>query len=143
MQLFIGGAFSGKRNVVRNRHPGKLTWLSSYDGRAVTEWKSCWEGHATLVLEGWEKWLEDALIQENDDEAVRKTFRNHFHYLMKEEQKRGEEVVLVMLEMGRGIVPMDSHYRRVRDLSGWIAQDAANLAREVHYVWHGVSERMK
>ncbi|WP_335869892.1 bifunctional adenosylcobinamide kinase/adenosylcobinamide-phosphate guanylyltransferase [Bacillus sp. 2205SS5-2] len=143
VQLVIGGAYSGKRRVVRKKVNGGFSWVSAYEGKAFTDWRASWEEKSTLVLEGWEKWLEDAILLESEDDIIRESFIQLFQDLVREEQTRGEETVLVMLEIGRGIVPIENRYRRLRDLAGWIAQDAAKLAKEVHYVWHGLAERLK
>ena len=48
-----------------------------------------------------------------------------------------------MLEMGKGIVPLQKKDRRLRDIIGWIAQDAAQLSDQVVYVWNGLSRSLK
>ena len=67
MQVFIGGAFSGKRKIVRAFHPGELSWVTSYYNHDFTDWKSYWEKDTPIVLEGWEKWITEALSEQNDD----------------------------------------------------------------------------
>ncbi|WP_404441900.1 bifunctional adenosylcobinamide kinase/adenosylcobinamide-phosphate guanylyltransferase [Sutcliffiella horikoshii] len=143
MQLIIGGAFSGKRSTVRALHSEELSWVSAYDERSLNDWKLQWESDTSLVLEGWEKWIMKALLSEQNDDTIRQFFYLFFSELKEEEQKRGEEIILIMLELGRGIVPIDKQERRLRDIAGWVSQDAAKLADEVYYVWHGLNEQLK
>ncbi|WP_339146131.1 MULTISPECIES: bifunctional adenosylcobinamide kinase/adenosylcobinamide-phosphate guanylyltransferase [unclassified Sutcliffiella] len=143
MQLIIGGAFSGKRNTVRVLHSRELSWISAYYDHNLNDWKSHWEKDTALVLEGWEQWITDAIQLEQDDDSIRQSFNSSLLELREEEAKRGKEIVLIMLEMGRGIVPVAKQERRLRDIAGWISQDAAKLADEVYYVWHGMNEQLK
>jgi len=140
--VFIGGAFSGKRKIVRAFHPGELSWVTSYYNHDFTDWKSYWEKDTPIVLEGWEKWITEALSEQNDN-SIRQFFYTFLLELKEEEHKRSKEIILIMLEMGRGIVPVDKQERRIRDLAGWLSQDAAKLADEVYYVWHGQNEQLK
>ncbi|UOK56224.1 bifunctional adenosylcobinamide kinase/adenosylcobinamide-phosphate guanylyltransferase [Bacillus sp. OVS6] len=48
-----------------------------------------------------------------------------------------------MLETGKGIVPISAEERRMRDLLGWIQQDAAALCNDVYHVWHGMARKIK
>lgn len=143
VQLIIGGAFSGKRSTVRTLHSEELSWVSAYDEHSMTDWKSQWESDTSLVLEGWEQWIMNALPLEQDDDSIRQFFYSFLLELKEEERKRGKGIVLIMLEMGRGIVPVEKQERRLRDLAGWFSQDAAKLADEVYYVWHGMNEQLK
>lgn len=143
VQLIIGGAFSGKRNTVRALHGGELSWISAYYEHNLIDWKSYWETDTALVLEGWEQWIMDAIQMDQDDDSIRRSFYSLLLELTEEEGKGDKGIVLIMLELGRGIVPVDKQERRLRDLAGWISQDAAKLADEVYYVWHGMHERLK
>lgn len=62
-----------------------------------------------------------------------------FREMLDGEASRNKQVILIMLEMGKGIVPKEAEDCQLRDLAGWIQQDAVSLSKEVHYVWHGVS----
>ncbi|MGD6775034.1 MULTISPECIES: bifunctional adenosylcobinamide kinase/adenosylcobinamide-phosphate guanylyltransferase [Bacillaceae] len=143
MQLIIGGAFSGKRSTVRALHSEDLSWVSAYDEHSLTDWRLNWEGDTPLVLEGWEQWIMNALSLEQDDDSIRQFFYSFLLELKEEERKRSKGIVLIILEMGRGIVPVEKQQRRLRDLAGWFSQDAAKLADDVYYVWHGMNEQLK
>ncbi|MGM0836405.1 MAG: bifunctional adenosylcobinamide kinase/adenosylcobinamide-phosphate guanylyltransferase [Bacillota bacterium] len=142
MQLVIGGAFAGKRDIVRKKHE-EFSWISSYYNDLLSDWDQKWRGGTTLVLEGWERWIEDQMKKEAVDAVIRAEFSKFFQSFLEEERLRNDSIVLIMLEVGRGIVPIDKDERRFRDLAGWILQDAAKMAEEVQYVWHGIAKRLK
>lgn len=144
MQLIIGGAYSGKRAIVNNQFDAiDLSWLSSYEKSSISSWKEAWQQDTHLVLEGWENWLREDVRSSTSLKDLRKRYNQMFRELIKEERLRDKHVMLIMLEMGKGIVPLQAEDRRLRDLAGWLQQDAASLSEEVLYVWHGLSRRMK
>ena len=58
------------------------------------------------------------------------------------EAEQGGQAVLILLEMGRGIVPLGLENRRLRDLNGWLAQDTAARCERVWYVWNGLVKEL-
>ncbi|XKE46628.1 bifunctional adenosylcobinamide kinase/adenosylcobinamide-phosphate guanylyltransferase [Halomonas organivorans] len=140
MQLFIGGACAGKRDLVASRYPD-AGWL-----RLEREGLEAWRGRLApgvpLVLTGWADWLADVLGQEPDDDRLRRRLVAELDALTRAERDRGAEAVLILPEMGRGIVPLEARDRRLRDLAGWLAQDAAARADAVWYVRHGLARRL-
>lgn len=141
MQLFIGGARAGKRGIVRQRFDAAV-WHSAHAGCALKAWPSAVESARCLVLEGWERWLAARLADEPSDDRLRQAMATELDALREWEARSGGEVVLVMLEMGRGIVPLSAEKRRLRDLNGWLAQDAAARCERVWYVWHGLLKQL-
>jgi adenosylcobinamide kinase / adenosylcobinamide-phosphate guanylyltransferase len=142
MQLVIGGAFSGKRKLVRETS-GKCSWVSAYKGDRLVDWETMWEMNTTLVMEGWESWISSELSHHENLDEIRSDFKALFLKIQEEGCIRNNQIILIMLEMGKGIVPLQKEERRLRDLAGWIAQDAANISDEVHLVWNGLSKRLK
>lgn len=142
MQLVLGGAFTGKRKVVKEKHQA-ISWLSSYHKGELWDWKSKWSKDTTLVLEGWEKWILHEVRNNESNDEIRDKFKRLFHSFVQEEKKRNSSIVLIMLEIGKGIVPLEREERRLRDIAGWIAQDAAQLSEQVEIVWNGLSKRLK
>jgi adenosylcobinamide kinase/adenosylcobinamide-phosphate guanylyltransferase len=142
MLLVVGGAYAGKRSIVRQR-VHSYTWLSAYNEDSWEDWNMKWNKNTTLVVEGWEKWIEVALKQDLALDMIRDRFGMFLRTLAIEEKERKDEVVLIMLEIGRGIVPINAEERKVRDVAGWLLQDAAKQAVEVIYVWHGLSQAIK
>ncbi|OIJ21350.1 hypothetical protein BKP45_00785 [Anaerobacillus alkalidiazotrophicus] len=142
MQLVVGGAYSGKRKLVKAQYR-KHSWLTAYEGDLLCDWKTSWAENSTLILEGWEIWIANELKKMDDDVEIRKRFQSLINDLKVKEQKRNDTIVIIMLEVGRGIVPINKEERRVRDLLGWLLQDVANHANDVQYVWHGLAKKIK
>lgn len=55
----------------------------------------------------------------------------------------GKDIVMVINEVGCGIIPGDKLSRKFADLSGQVAQQVAQSADEVHFCSAGLSLRMK
>ena len=142
MQLFIGGACAGKRRVVTEKFVSPH-WHSAYQGDTLAKWPVAAAASRCLVLEGWEHWIAARLASEADDDKLRQDLSRELDTLHAWETGRGGEVVLIMLEMGRGIVPLSAEKRRLRDLNGWLAQDAAARCERVWYVRHGLYRSLK
>ncbi len=154
--MIAGGAYAGKRRYLRSRE-SHVHWHSAYDGKQWSDWQTAWEQaiatSSILVLEGLELWIAEALKQGHSADAVRKEYRAVLHELKQLEDVRREEandsashdhhVAILMLEMGRGIVPMQANERALRDTAGWLQQDAASLSSEAVYIWHGLPRVMK
>ncbi|GED22080.1 bifunctional adenosylcobinamide kinase/adenosylcobinamide-phosphate guanylyltransferase [Halomonas halmophila] len=140
MQLFIGGACAGKRDLVTARFPNAI-WYR-VDDAGLGGWQSVWGRRSSLVITGWPGWLEHALIAEPDDDRLRARLVMALDALVDAERDSRLEAVLILPEMGRGIVPMATADRRLRDLAGWLAQDAAARAEAVWYVRHGLARRL-
>ena len=141
MQLFIGGACAGKRRAVTEQFASPY-WHSAYQGHALAEWPAA-AATRCLVLEGGERWIAARLAGEADDDKLRHDLTKELDILHAWEAGQGREVVLIMLEMGRGIVPLAPVKRRLRDLNGWLAQDAAARCERVWYVRHGLYRSLK
>lgn len=140
MRLFIGGACAGKRDLVTSRFPA-AAW-SRVDDVGIEG-----RGHelrpgTVRVMTGWTTWLASALAVEPDDDRLRARLVAALETLREAEREGRGEVVLILPEVGRGIVPMDPAQRRLRDLVGWLGQDAAARADEVWYVRHGLARRL-
>ena len=151
MHVFIGGTASGKRQRVAERYP-EARWRDADEmmrrvpgagaGPAIDDGD-------TLVISGWLAWLEAELgagrenERENesasaDDDRLGRRWREALTGWASSPGRR----VLVLDEVGRGIVPEDPAQRRLRDLMGWLSQDAVRLASQVHYVRHGLTMRL-
>lgn len=142
MQLYLGGTCAGKRALVQMRFD-EAVWCSA-QRHGEQEWDRVALPEAScLVVEGWERRLQAELAVESDDDRIRAWMKGELEALGRLEDRHGLEIVLIMLEMGRGIVPMDPAQRRLRDLNGWLAQDAATLCDEVLYVRHGLARALK
>ena len=152
MHVFIGGTASGKRQRVAERYP-EARWRDA--GEMMRRVTGAGAGPTiddgdTVVISGWLAWLEAELgagrenERENestsaDDDRLGQRWRQAFTGWASSPGRR----VLVLDEVGRGIVPVDPAQRRLRDLMGWLSQDAVRLASQVHYVRHGLTMRLE
>ncbi|WP_168013344.1 bifunctional adenosylcobinamide kinase/adenosylcobinamide-phosphate guanylyltransferase [Halomonas salinarum] len=141
MQLFIGGACAGKGDIVTTRFPGAL-WLKAGEGGGLSGWRDRLAPGRPLVISGWSGCLSRALVDEGDDDRIRRRLADELEAMVEAERQGCGEIVLIVPEMGRGIVPMAVEDRRLRDLAGWLAQDAAARAEAVWYVRHGLARRL-
>ncbi|MBM7602990.1 adenosylcobinamide kinase/adenosylcobinamide-phosphate guanylyltransferase [Metabacillus crassostreae] len=142
MQLVVGGAYSGKRKTVKNSGEN-LIWHSAYNEDPFDTWQKSCQTSSIVVMEGWEKWVEEQLILGKTIDEVRSFFIDEIEKLCEAEKSSQFSFYFIMLEMGRGIVPMLEKNRNIRDVCGWILQYAANKAEEVYYCWHGLSQKIK
>ncbi|WP_203290204.1 bifunctional adenosylcobinamide kinase/adenosylcobinamide-phosphate guanylyltransferase [Metabacillus sp. cB07] len=134
MHLIIGGAYSGKKAYVKSRWP-HAAWITAYSGNHLLDWKKIDDG--PLVLEGFEQWIG------TEDLTDLKAVRTQYSELLNELLERKQETIIIMLEIGKGIVPVSENERRLRDVNGWIQQDAAAICTDVHSVWHGLVKKVK
>ncbi|RCV91210.1 bifunctional adenosylcobinamide kinase/adenosylcobinamide-phosphate guanylyltransferase [Billgrantia montanilacus] len=142
MQLFIGGACAGKRAAVV-RHFPTAAWYRLDPQADLFDWQAALEPGGGLVVTGWSAWLEAALVREPDDDRLRHELAAALAVILEAERDLGLTMILVLAEIGRGIVPMAHRDRRLRDLAGWLGQDAASLAEQVWYVRHGLVQPLR
>lgn len=130
MHIVIGGSYSGKRQFVREKW-GSFQLISAYEGQSMNE-----AVHSVVVVyEGFELWIGELIIAGYTNQEIVEVFRKWF--------RERQDAVLIMLEIGRGIVPIEEHNRRLRDVVGWVQQEAVKQADEVTSIWHGLAKRMK
>lgn len=141
MQLFIGGACAGKRDTVRSRFLN-ASWCRLAPGRSLGLWRDLATPGSVLVVTGWLPWIEAALRAETDDDALRLVLVEELQAMREAERQDTLEFVLILPEVGRGIVPMAAEQRRLRDLVGRLSQEAAAHAAQVWYVRHGLVQRL-
>ncbi|PTL40033.1 bifunctional adenosylcobinamide kinase/adenosylcobinamide-phosphate guanylyltransferase [Alkalicoccus saliphilus] len=122
MHVVIGGAFAGKSAYVQQAYP-KAQWVTPEEYPDQVKEK-------TIIVSGISSWLQAGGTEEK--------FWNWFSLIRKDLYP-----VLILQEMGQGLVPMDAEDRRVRDENGRIAQRAVKEAVKAEYVWHGLIECWK
>lgn len=142
MQLVVGGAYSGKRKIVKQSCEN-IILHSAYNGDEFSKWQTSLKQNSTFIMEGWENWVEEQLISGKSIDEVKSFFIEEIDKLCEVEKSLQFPFYFIMLEMGRGIVPMLEKNRNIRDVCGWILQYAANKAEEVYYCWHGLARKIK
>lgn len=126
MWLISGGAYQGKLKYALER--------TGINDSEVTDGKEC-----------------------SLQELLEKPLMNHFHLwidrMLKEEQDiytlvdqilaNNPKIVIIVDELGCGIVPMNPYDRRYRELTGRICCKLAKEAEEVHRVICGIGTVIK
>lgn len=138
MQSVIGGACSGRRRLVNERFP-EACWHRLVAGEEVDVCLAGQERKDVLVVDGIAAWLAAAVSETPDDDALRGIWQGLLDGLVAAPC----EVVLILDEMGRGIVPMDPAARRLRDQNGWLVQAAMTRSQAVWYLRHGLCKQLK
>ena len=133
MHVVIGGAYSGKRQYVRGNWP-LFQFISAYEGKDFNETVT----EDIVVYEGFDIWVNQLLDRGKTNDEIVAWFREWLGSLQSP-----ENTVLIMLEIGKGIVPIEEQNRRLRDVIGWIQQEAVKQADTVINVWHGLARQLK
>ncbi|MEE3809141.1 MULTISPECIES: bifunctional adenosylcobinamide kinase/adenosylcobinamide-phosphate guanylyltransferase [Lysinibacillus] len=130
MHVFIGGAYNGKTDYVKGLY--ELHQMVMLDGELPEVAPAC----DVLVIKNLEKWLVTQNLEE--DEQVVQTVLATVQTL--EQQCR---LVLIVTDMGRGVVPMEKQARLLRDTCGRLYQALFKEAEQVVRIWYGLAEQLK
>ncbi|MGE7622121.1 bifunctional adenosylcobinamide kinase/adenosylcobinamide-phosphate guanylyltransferase [Viridibacillus sp. NPDC096237] len=133
MHVFIGGAYNGKRDYVRNwlEEQGKkdIAWLESELPMSAPE-------ASTIVVSGLENVVAEHLGVAEDTLASE---------LLQRLQVLGteKELIVIVTEMGRGVVPIDANTRKIRDVCGRFYQGLFKISPQITRIWYGIAETIK
>jgi adenosyl cobinamide kinase/adenosyl cobinamide phosphate guanylyltransferase len=100
-------------------------------------WVDCSSGNVEIPLEGMvvidriEQWLPQTELDEV--EAV--------EFILKSIE--GKDVIFILTDIGRGIVPMDAGQRKLRDACGRMYQRLIAQADDVTRIWYGLAQTLK
>ena len=136
MILIIGGMCQGKHDFCRSKyHDAEV--IEHYEERIRDELK---EGKDP-VSEA-EKWLNEiSAVMEMDgtDSAIHLSMDTENRF--KEQKPR--ELVIIMNEVGSGVVPMDKDDREWRESVGRVSCLFAKRADKVYRLFTGIPQRLK
>ncbi|WP_342508405.1 bifunctional adenosylcobinamide kinase/adenosylcobinamide-phosphate guanylyltransferase [Sporosarcina sp. FSL K6-2383] len=125
MHIIIGGAHNGKRGYVNTMLAGReVEWFEG----VIPKYS---EARQVMVVAGIEKWLAETDLSEAD--AV--------DYVLAAVADR--DVIVVLTDIGRGIVPIDAQQRKLRDTCGRLYQRLMVEADEVTRIWYGLAQTLK
>jgi len=147
MHFISGGAYNGKANWVKNHYSlGVLEktdylWLSAYKKDLLAEDLTAIP-QKVLVLEGLERWVY-TLIEKHRIDDVRKYFQKIIQDWITWASKDGNKLVIIGVDMSKGVVPIDANLRNWRDVTGFIYQDIVKQCSVFHYVWYGIAKQLK
>lgn len=122
MHVVLGGAFAGKRSYVKEQYPNG-EWIEAGQQELSSRLQP-------LIVDRIAPWLYSG----NSAPAF-------WEWVEQLPEKR--TLILILEEMGQGIVPVEPEDRRLRDENGRLSQEAAARAAVVDYVWHGLVQRWK
>ena len=105
MRIVIGGAHNGKRNYVK-----RLLADEQYQWVDISVGNFELPSGCKVVVDNTEQWLAQTELPES--EAV--------EFILKAIE--GKDVIFVLTDIGRGIVPMDAEQRALRDACGRLYQ---------------------
>lgn len=141
MQLFIGGACAGKREVVATRFP-EAYWHRLEASQSLSRCQQALSSDTPLVITGLIDWLA-SVTTKPDSDTLRQQWREELAQLCERADTLNAGLIIIASEVGRGIVPMQPEQRRLRDINGWFIQDATARADHVWYVRHGLVMELK
>ena len=141
MQLFIGGACAGKRTIVKTRFPSAVWWRLA-PGQRLRECIGVMLPGTPFVIHGVLDWLSASIESDAGSDGWRAHWCDDLNELRFSAKAQQVALVIIINDIGRGIVPMEHQKRRLRDLNGWFSQDAAECAEHVWYVRHGLVQAL-
>lgn len=126
MRVVIGGAHNGKRSYVKSYLEAQnLSDVQWFEGTLPSS------GNRPVVVAGLENWLRD--VDLGEDEAILAVMKSLENRL----------VIVILTDIGRGIVPIDAKERQLRDSCGRLYQQLVAKAEEVIQVWYGIPKIIK
>ncbi|MEK5531641.1 MULTISPECIES: bifunctional adenosylcobinamide kinase/adenosylcobinamide-phosphate guanylyltransferase [unclassified Viridibacillus] len=133
MHVFIGGAYNGKRDYVRywleEQRKKDVAWLESELPMTVPE-------ASTIVVSGLENVVAEHL--DKDEDTLASQLLQQLQALDKE-----RELIVIVTEMGRGVVPIDANTRKLRDICGRFYQQLFKISPQITRIWYGIAETIK
>jgi adenosylcobinamide kinase/adenosylcobinamide-phosphate guanylyltransferase len=126
MWLISGGAYQGKLAYVLNR--------KQIPDNEILYGETC-EFQDMLVkplVTNFHLWIKRMLLEEKDVTA-----------LVEQLFQKNPDIIIIVDELGCGIVPMDVFDRRFREITGRICCQIAKDASEVHRVLCGIGTVIK
>lgn len=126
MWLISGGAYQGKLKYALERTG--INESEAVDGKDC----SLQELLEKPLVNNFHLWIDRMLKDEQD-----------INTLLDRILARNPEIVIIVDELGCGVVPMDPYDRRYRELTGRICCKLAKEAKEVHRVICGIGTVIK
>lgn len=133
MHVYIGGAFNGKRKFVMEKYSG-AGHIHLFDG--VLPEHTHFLQSDIVIISRFESIIANAGIQA-EDQLV--------HTLMNELMAINSSTTLICIctDIGRGIVPLDSKQRFIRDTCGRLYQALFEESKSVTRIWYGLPQVLK
>jgi adenosylcobinamide kinase/adenosylcobinamide-phosphate guanylyltransferase len=128
------------QRIQRHRASRGPEWETAEVAVDLIEWfQAKGPGYRTILLDCLTLWLSNLCERGVSGQQV-PDLTSRLLQAMRATKAR---VVIVTNELGLGLVPMDASARTFRDLAGWMNQQFAAEADEVHFVVAGQAMRIK
>lgn len=124
MRVIIGGAYNGKRAYVKRELLGKQSF-QWFEGELPTG------SIDNVVVTDLDKWL--ARFESDENTAIQSVIA----------ALENKNSIVVLTDIGRGIVPMNPKDRELRDRCGRLYQRLMKEADEVIQIWYGIPKKIK
>lgn len=133
MQIIIGGAYNGKRKYVAEQLEGQaVDWCDDLEHCNINN-----EHTENLVITDLEKQIEPFLhLPEKETAEVffNKIVKNGFKY---------KSIYVIIEDIGRGVVPIVSEKRKMRDVLGRLYQLLFAESQTIIRIWYGIPQKIK
>ncbi|MBM7698904.1 bifunctional adenosylcobinamide kinase/adenosylcobinamide-phosphate guanylyltransferase [Kurthia huakuii] len=126
MHIVIGGAFNGKRAYVKQLIDA--VWYEQQLPESV---------QGNIVIAGLEGLLRAHLEEEEEQVAA------IFAEKLRDLNAQSDELIVILTDMGRGVVPLEKEQRQLRDTCGRLYQLLFNEATTITRIWYGLPEILK
>lgn len=124
MKLYFGGAFQGKRELAK-----KENGISESE---IAEGGSVREIASVRMIDHFEEQVREDLRRGVDPCETLRTVLSE-----------NPEIVLIMNEVGQGVLPREKADRDFAEAAGTVMREAAALAESVTRVFCGIGKRLK
>lgn len=139
MHFVTGGAFNGKRAWVTSKLKGAdYLWFSSYEDIQMPETELFTKD--IVVVEGIEQWTKELIDLEKPRNFWNEKLQT-WHQWEKENSAR--QIIMIGIDISKGIVPIEKENRVWRDLTGWVYQDTVAICQKVDVIWYGINQTIK
>lgn len=134
MQAIIGGAYNGKRKYVINTLKNiNEAHIFSFEGEIPNQQ---FTKEDYVIIGTFEKIISNLLHLE--DEEIVSSIMNKLKQL-----NSTTNLICICTDIGRGIVPLSPHDRKLRDTCGRLYQQLFSEADKVVRIWYGLPEVLK
>ncbi|WP_107841616.1 bifunctional adenosylcobinamide kinase/adenosylcobinamide-phosphate guanylyltransferase [Metasolibacillus meyeri] len=132
MHVYIGGAYNGKRNYVKQHYQHKVQHL--FEGHIPED--TAFESQDVIIIGRFEQLVQQHAHLTEDEIVAR---------LMEKLKQLDRQATLVCIctDMGRGIVPLEKEQRFLRDTCGRLYQAMFAHSEQVIRIWYGIPQIMK
>lgn len=146
MHVITGGSYNGKSAWVKEYYQlndsKQYAWLSAYkEEQFLPNLSSIHKD--IVILEGIEQWIFNLVTKESTMDyrvELRKCIETWIEW---EQENKKRKLIIIGVDISKGIVPVDPKIRFWRDITGWFYQDLIERSQRFDLVWYGIHKRLK